>query len=99
MDLHREIREKYQALEPLLNERLRRAWAASEAEALGYGGVSAVAEATGLNRRTIGLGRVDLATLGTADGVPAQRVRRTGGGRKPLIEHDPLLVEALDRLV
>ena len=47
------IRVKYQRLQPLLNERLRRQWAACEALALGRGGSVTVATATGLSRTTI----------------------------------------------
>jgi hypothetical protein len=37
----------------MLNERQRRLWAAAEAKAMGYGGVSRVARATGISRRAI----------------------------------------------
>ena len=47
------VREKYQQLSVYLNERTRRLWAAVEATQLGYGGVAAVAEATGLSRTTV----------------------------------------------
>jgi hypothetical protein len=50
------IRPKYRALAPLLNERTRRCWAATEAQALGYGGISIVAEALGVARGTIHAG-------------------------------------------
>lgn len=50
------IRHKYTALAPLLNERTRRCWAATEAHALGYGGISRVAEALGIARGTIHAG-------------------------------------------
>ena len=50
------IRGKYHALSPVLNERLRRQWAAAEAAVLGWGGVSAVSVATGLARNTIASG-------------------------------------------
>ena len=51
------VRSKYQLLQPLMTERLRRQWAACEAESLGRGGVSLVARATGLSRTTIWAGR------------------------------------------
>jgi hypothetical protein len=71
---------------PLLDERSRRRWAASEARMIGHGGVSAVAEATGLARRTIYRGLGDLA-----DRVPFgdERIRRQGGGRKSKISRGP----------
>jgi len=88
------IREKYQALLPNMDERMRRLWAATEAKALGWGGIACVAEATGLARNTITAGLRDLQQP-----LPAGRVRRPGGGPKPLTVTDPGLEQALDRLV
>jgi len=88
------IRQKYQALLPNMDERMRRLWAAAEAKALGWGGIAGVAEATGLARNTITAGLRDLQQP-----LPAGRVRRPGGGPKPLTVTDPGLAEALDRLV
>ena len=94
------IRAKYQALSPVLDERLRRQWAAAEASVLGWGGVSAVSVATGLARNTITSGIRELAQRRDQPeesvGVP---LRRPGGGRKRLTEIDPALVGALERLV
>jgi hypothetical protein len=92
----RVIRRKYALLRPELDERARRLWAAAEAMALGYGGVSAVARATGLARNTVATGVRELSTPGRPD---AGRVRRPGGGGKPLTETDPGLTAALDALV
>jgi Rhodopirellula transposase DDE domain len=88
------IRQKYQALLPNMDERMRRLWAAAEAKALGWGGIACVAEATGLARNTITAGLRDLQQP-----LPAGRIRREGGGPKPLTARDPGLEEALDRLV
>lgn len=95
------IRRKYASLEPVLDERVRRQWAAAEADELGWGGVSAVAEATGLSRTTIGRGRRELAarTAGEPEPLIPGRVRRRGGGRRAATEADPALTEALDALV
>jgi hypothetical protein len=54
------ISEKFVALEPVLDERARRLWAAAEAHAIGRGGISRVAEATGLSRITIRSGLSEL---------------------------------------
>ncbi len=54
------ISEKYTTLVPILNERARRLWAATEARAIGRGGVSRVSEATGLSRPTIQAGLNEL---------------------------------------
>ena len=93
------ILEKYMALEPLLDERARRIWAATEARALGRGGVSRVMEATGMSRRRIASGIREIESSG-AGGVRATgRARAPGGGRKRLAERDPGLASDLERLV
>src|SRR5580704_17918477 len=81
---------------PLLDERSRRRWAASEARVIGHGGVSAVAEATGLARRTICRGLEDLEDRGS---VGNDRIRRRGGGRKSRITEDPTLLADLKSLL
>jgi DNA-binding phage protein len=55
------IAAKFAILSPLLDERARRLWAAAEARAIGRGGISQVAEATGLSRATIRAGWQELA--------------------------------------
>jgi transposase len=95
-----EIKAKYHQLLPWLDERRRRLWAAVEAEQLGFGGVSAVAIATGLSRNTIRAGVKELAATRRAKRpVDPERIRQPGGGRKPLTEKDPRLLAALDALV
>src|SRR5260370_9898625 len=81
---------------PLLDERRRRRWAASEAHMIGHGGVSAVARATGLGRRTIYRGLEDLQDRAS---VGNDRIRRQGGGRKSRISEDPTLVSDLKSLL
>jgi transposase len=95
------IRRKYQDLTPLLNERLRRLWAAAEAREIGWGGVTAVALATGLSQTTIGVGLRELQQppLTPDHDSPADRVRKPGGGRKPVTSHDPSLLADLEALV
>jgi hypothetical protein len=95
------IAAKFIILRPLLDERARRMWAAVEARAMGRGGMSRVAEATGLSRVTIRAGLQELALADTAPGPPAPpaRLRRRGGGRKPLRMHAPHLLHALETLV
>ena len=72
------IRTRFEALSPHLNERARRLFAASEAQAAGRGGVAAVAAATGVARSTIGRG---LAELRGEQHASSGRIRRPGGGR------------------
>ena len=95
------IRAKFDSLKPVMDERTRRLWAATEARAIGRGGITRVSEATGVSQVTIraGLDQLDQpAGPGTAP-VTAGRVRRPGGGRKPLVHHDPGLLTALEALV
>jgi transposase len=95
------IAEKFAALKPVLDERARRLWAAAEARAIGRGGISQVAEATGLSRITIrsGLSELNSSSPPLELGATPRRTRRHGGGRKPLTEHDPRLLRALEILV
>jgi transposase len=86
----------YEQVSPLLDERQRRLLAAAAARALGRGGITVVARATGLSRQTVYDG---LADLDDETGLATGRVRRPGGGRKRLVERDPGLVAALEALV
>jgi hypothetical protein len=95
------VNAKYITLEPLLNERARRLWAAVEARSLGRGGIIRVAEATGLARATIraGLKELDLPTSDVDGPLSGGRLRPPGGGRKPVTAHDPNLLRELEALV
>jgi Rhodopirellula transposase DDE domain len=90
------LRAKFAALAPALDERSRRLWAAAEARAIGYGGQSLLAKVTGMARSTIYLGLKELAA-GPPD--PGGRIRRVGGGGKPLTHYQPGLKAALEALV
>ena len=92
------VRKKYRALRDLLDERGRRVWAAAEASSLPRGGVSLVAQATGLSRTTIHTGIRELQQRNEKS-LAAGRSRRAGGGRKPLTFHHPDLLKALEQLV
>jgi len=94
----RVVGEKYRSLSGILDERSRRIWAAIEARALPRGGVSLVAEATGLSRTTIHAGISELEQRSATPPLSG-RVRRCGGGRKALTEHSPELLVVLDLLV
>ena len=89
---------KYEQIKSVLNERSRRIWAATEATAIGHGGICAVMKATSLSRNAIKHGMDDLAAgacLDEGDG----RIRRKGGGRKRLEDVDSSLLKALEALV
>lgn len=89
-------RAKYRALAPALTERARRLWAATEARAIGRGGIAGVARATGIGYSTISRGLRELRTRAAG---PAERVRRPGGGRKRTLAKDPTLLRDLEGLV
>ena len=75
------IQTKYRSLKPEMDERMRRQWAAAEARDVGWGGVTAVAEATGLSRTTITTGLRELTLPEDERVLEAGRVRRPGGDR------------------
>lgn len=90
------IREKFVDLADQLDERGRRRWAAIEARSLGYGGIVAVAEATGMSDRTI---RTGIKELEFGNALPPNRQRRPGAGRPARKEQQPSLVEALEKMI
>ena len=90
------LRAKHAALAPVLTERSRRVWAATEAQAIGYGGTALVARATGIATSTIQRG---LRELTADEPLAGGRTRRAGGGRKRAIDLDATLLRDLDALV
>lgn len=95
MDRVEAIRTKLDQMWPHLNERSRRMLAGAEALQIGYGGVSLVSRACGLSRVTVTKAVKELQDTPLAEG----RIRRSGGGRRPLVELDPGLNHALESLV
>ncbi len=91
------LRAKYTILAPLFNERTRRIWAATEARAIGHGGVVLVASVMGIHPDTVRAGMSECATPSRA--VPASRIRKAGGGRKKLAVTQPNAGAALDALI
>jgi hypothetical protein len=76
----RQIRSKYRRLAPMMDERMRRPWAASEAEAYGWGGVSAVSKAIGMSRVTVEKGSTELAARAQNPRAPVSaRTRHPAG--------------------
>ena len=95
LELEATIVEKYAVIEPLLNERARRLWAAAESRVIGFGGDTLVSVATGLSRPTIRAGRAEIE----AGAIAAGRIRRPGAGRPSLEQSQPGLSKALEQLV
>jgi hypothetical protein len=94
------VRRKFELLRPLMNERMRRHWAACEAMTLQRGGVTLVAQATGLSRTTICAGLRELRhPEDLPDDLPPQRSRQAGAGRPFLEGADRTLVQDLEALV
>jgi hypothetical protein len=86
---------KFAAVLPHLDERQRRLYLASEAEALGHGGIAVVARLAEVSESTVARGREELA-----GGAPVLgRVRRPGGGRRSAAGRDPGLGPALEALI
>lgn len=90
------LESKFNSLVGDLDERGRRRWAATEAIALGYGGITSVSLATGLSHVTI---RNGIKEVESGDPLPSSRQRRSGGGRKPLEYSQTDLVDSIDSLV
>ena len=93
------IAQRYNLLKWTLDERLRRLFAAAEAKVLGHGGISAVAECTGVSRRTIHAGLKELEAAQLQESIGLSRIRRPGAGRKSVVEIDATLQSDLELLI
>lgn len=91
-----ELKQKFRAVWPILDERTRRVMAANEALTMGYGGISAVHRACGLSRRAIAQGINEIR-----EGIAPSKghIRRAGGGRKAITTSDPKLLPALEGMI
>jgi hypothetical protein len=90
------LKQKFDLVWPLLDERTRRLLAASEASSLGFGGISVVHRACGLSRRSIAQGIREIQ-----EGTTPEKgyIRRSGGGRKSITVCDPTLLQALEKMI
>jgi hypothetical protein len=91
------FKERLLALMPHLNERQMRIAAALEARSLGYGGVSAVAEVSGIARGTIHRGLEELKNPQMKSAL--EQVRAGGGGRKTIVSREPTILKRLKAMV
>ena len=95
-----QIQAKYRSLSPLMDERMRRQWAAAESRAYGWGGVQAVSGAIHISPNTIRKGLAELTAQDShPDAVIDSRLRKPGGGRKRCSDSDAGLMETLEWLV
>lgn len=100
MASEQELAIRFKLLEPWLDERTRRLWAAAESTSIGRGGISLVARASGVSRRAIHEGLSELKQKpDRARYARGPRIRRKGGGRKRTLAKDPSLIEDLEKLV
>ncbi len=90
-------RRKFAVLKSALDERVTRLWAGAEAEAIGYGGIKLVAQATGLAISTVTKGRNELRAGASAVGLV--KVHRSGGRRPKHEKVHAGLVDKLEALV
>lgn len=93
------VAKRFKSLSWAMDERMRRLYGAAEAQALGYGGISAVSEATGISRRALTQGIKELASEASPAGQAKGRQRRAGGGRKAATVSNPKLLLALEALI
>jgi transposase len=91
------LSRKFETLSRVLDERTRRLVAAAEAAAIGFGGVTMVAKASGLSRGTVIRGLAELETAPKP--ARGQRIRRKGAGRKRTVDYDATLKRDLEALV
>jgi len=91
------VRKKWRLLKATMDERARRLWAGTEADAIGWGGVAAVARATGLAISTVRKGRDEARRGARSDDLV--KVRRKGGGRRPFAVEQPEAWSKLEKLV
>ncbi len=90
------IKERFETLLPFLDERFKRIYAAAEAKAISYGGISIVHRETGISRRAITVGCEE---LNLPEKIDKKRIRQEGGGRKLMVDKDPLLKQDLESLI
>jgi transposase len=91
------VAERFSSIAWALDERLRRIVAASEAKAMGRGGIASVSRSTGVSRRAIHVGLKELEDH--PEDMAPRRIRRSGAGRKKITESDPTLMRDLESLV
>ena len=89
------IKEKFNAVSKVIGEKGKRIWAAAEANSLGFGGISAVSRATGLDHKTIRKGIKELHK----NDLDSSRERKVGGGRKTITETNEGIINDLNKLL
>jgi len=91
------IKARIEAVLPMLNERQIRIYLSAEAQSVGWGGKSKIAQLSSVTRRTIAKGETE-SLLKEVD-TPKTRIRKEGGGRKKAVEHQPEMLQAIEDIV
>ncbi len=97
MDTNDIIKARIETVLPILDERQRRIYLSAEAQSLGWGGKSRIAKLSSVTRRTIAKGEEE--SFVTMDTSTKNRIRKEGGGRKKVIEHQPDMLQAIENIV
>lgn len=90
------LQKKIEKLLPFLNEKQRRLYLATEAQALGRGGKTLIATIASISRPTLNKAEKELESSG---GTQTGRIRKEGGGRKKITQTDPTILKDLEALV
>ncbi len=91
------IKKRIEAVLPHLNEAQSRIFLGAEAQSIGWGGKSKIAELASVTRRTVAKGADELLIKDKA--LNKNRIRKEGGGRKKLTVHQPEIIQAIEDIV
>jgi len=91
------IKERIETILPLLNERQSRVYLSAEAKSIGWGGKTKIAKLSSSTRGRILRGDSDSAIVDCAE--TKRRIRKKGGGRKKVTEHQPGLLDTIENIV
>lgn len=97
METNNIIKARIEAVLPMLNERQRRIYLSAEAQSIGWGGKSKIAQLSCVARRTIAKGETELFV--EEDDILKNRIRKEGGGRKKSVEHQPEILQAIEGII
>ena len=93
------LKEKYDFILPILNEKQRRMLLVADAKCLGRGGITIVSKASGVTRATIHNGLNEINKPIADVNINNDRIRKAGAGRKSIATQYPAIMEDLDNLV
>lgn len=99
METDIKLKEKYDFVLPLLNEKQKRLMLAADAKYIGRGGITQVSLSSGTTRATIHNGINEMKNKPKEEIIGNRRIRKEGAGRKLITEKDPTIIEDLDGLI